>query len=262
MIVVTGGAGFIGSHLVDSLISLGNDVTIIDNLSSSSMEYVNKKAKFILMDIRDKKLSETLISCETVFHFAADPNVRTSAEKTTQVYENNVYGTFNLLEACRIADVKRIIFASTSAVYGLPKQIPTPETHPLYPVSNYGASKVFGEAYCSSYFNTYGLRCAVLRLANIIGERSTHGVIFDFYNKLKANNKVLEILGNGKQSKSYLYIKDCIGAILCIYKLNFDYEVFNIGSETKIEVNEIAKIVCNTLNVSPKFHYTSNLPIG
>ncbi|MEM5777593.1 MAG: NAD-dependent epimerase/dehydratase family protein, partial [Candidatus Aenigmatarchaeota archaeon] len=254
--LVTGGAGFIGSHLVDALINEGYNVTVIDNLSSSTTEFVNKKAKFIHFDLKQDIPKEFLEDIETVFHFAADPNVKTSSKKTEEVFKNNVLATFNILEACRKSNVKKFVFASTSAVYGIAKKFPTPEEHQLNPISNYGASKVCGEVFCSSYSHSYGIRTIVLRLANIIGERSLHGVIYDFFQKMRANKEELLILGNGKQKKSYLYISDCIEAILLASKIDSTFEVFNIGSEEQIEVNKIANIVINALNLNPRIRYS------
>jgi len=201
--VITGGAGFIGSHLVDALVKEGHEVIVIDNyLSGLSLK--NEKAKYIDKDITKDDIIEDLKGTESVFHLAADPNVKTSAENPSESFKLNTIGTFNVLEACRKADVKQIVFTSTSTVYGEAKVIPTPEDYPCEPISNYGASKLAGEAYLSSYSHSYGIKGTSLRYANIFGERSNHGVIFDFFHKLKKNPDKLEILGDGKQEKSYL----------------------------------------------------------
>jgi UDP-glucose 4-epimerase len=255
-VVVTGGAGFIGSHLADSLISEGHEAIVMDNLSSGKKEYVNKKVSFSQKDIRTD-LSKDFEGVDTVFHFAADPDVRASATRPASSYDINVFGTFNVLEACRKADVKRIVFPSTSTVYGETDVIPTPETHACAPISNYGASKLACEGYLSSYSATYGIKATSLRFANIVGERSTHGVMFDFYNKLKKNPKEMEILGNGKQDKSYLHVSDCVSGVLIAWKKQTKiYDVFNVGSQEKHNVDAIANEMAKCLGIKPKFAYT------
>ncbi|NYZ74249.1 NAD-dependent epimerase/dehydratase family protein [Candidatus Micrarchaeota archaeon] len=255
-VIVSGGAGFIGSHLVDRLIDEGHEVVVIDNLSAGKKEYVNKKAHFVKKDIRTD-ISEELKGVETIFHIAADPDVRVSAINPKNSFDVNVAGTFSVLEACRKADVKRLIFPSTSTIYGEAKVIPTPETYPCAPISNYGASKLACEAYISSYAASYGIKGTSLRLANIFGERSTHGVMFDFYHKLKKNPNSLEILGDGKQDKSYLHISDCVDAFLTTWKIQkIQYDVFNVGSREKHKVDELATTMCKAMGLSPKFTYT------
>ncbi len=253
---VTGGAGFIGSHLVDSLLSQGHEVYVIDNLVSGLRENVDEKAVFMRRDIRHD-LSNEIEGMDGVFHLAADPDVRASAEDPKKSLDINVMGTVSLLESCRKADVKRIAFTSTSTVYGETDVIPTPETHPCRPISNYGASKLACEAYVSSYCSTYGMKGTTVRLANIFGERSRHGVMFDFYNKLMQDGKRLEILGDGKQDKSYLHVSDCVSAILAAWAgQKAQYDVFNIGSGEKAQVSRLAELVCENLGLQPEFHYT------
>lgn len=255
-IAVTGGAGFIGSHLSDALVSEGHEVYVIDNLASGSKANVPEKAVFMKRDIRND-LSMELEGIDTVFHLAADPDVRVSAVEPKNSFDVNVAGTFSILESCRKADVKRFVFPSTSTVYGEAKVIPTPETHPCIPISNYGASKLACEAYVSSYAASYGIKGTSLRLANIFGERSTHGVMFDFYNKLKKDPKKLEILGDGKQDKSYLHVSDCVGAFLTVWKnQKAQYDVFNVGSREKHNVDELARTMSKALGMNPKFAYT------
>jgi len=253
-VAVTGGAGFIGSHLVDRLIEEDNEVLIIDTLLSGSN--TNTKAKFLKKDIRDE-LSADLEGIETVFHFAADPDVRSSSTNPQKSFDLNVNGTFILLESCRKADVKRMIFASTSTVYGETATMPTPEDHPCRPISNYGASKLACEGYLSSYSASYGIKGTSLRLANIFGERSTHGVMYDFFHKLKKNPNELEILGDGKQGKSYLHVLDTVSAVLTAWKKQeLQYDVFNVGSKEQKTVNEIAQLMCKLMDATPKFEYT------
>jgi UDP-glucose 4-epimerase len=259
-IAVTGGAGFIGSHLVDELIAGGHDsdigVVVIDDLSSGKKENVSPKAKLVRRDIRHD-ISAELRGMDTVFHFAADPDVRSSAANPVLSFEQNVAGTFAVLESCRKADVKRVVFASTSTVYGDAGVIPTPESYPCTPISNYGASKLACEAYLSAYSGSYGIKGTSLRFANIFGERSTHGVMLDFYRKLSANPKAMEILGDGKQDKSYLHVSDCVAATLAAWKKQTAaYDVFNVGSKAKVNVDELAGLMCRLMKMKPKFAYT------
>ncbi|MFH1785402.1 MAG: NAD-dependent epimerase/dehydratase family protein [Candidatus Micrarchaeota archaeon] len=257
-VAVTGGAGFIGSHLVDKLIEEKNTVTVIDNLCAGKQEHVDTKATFIKKDIR-QNLSNEFKDIEAVFHFAADPEVRSSATAPTNGFDINVVGTMSVLEACRTSKVKHIILASTSTVYGYSETIPTPEDNMCSPISNYGASKLACEAYFSSYSSSYGIKSTCLRFANIFGERSTHGVMFDFYNKLKKNPNELEILGDGKQDKSYLHVSDCVSAILTAFKKQKKTsDVYNVGSQEKTTVNHLAKLVCNNLGIDPLFKYTGS----
>ena len=259
-IAVTGGAGFIGSSLVDELFAgaggSGIEVAVIDDLSHGKKENINPKAKFVRKDIR-QDLSAQLRGMDAVFHFAANPDVRASTALPIQTFDQNVAGTFALLESCRKADVGRFVFASTSTVYGEASVIPTPETYPCAPISNYGASKLACEAYASAYSGSYGIKSTSLRFANIFGERSTHGVLPDFYRKLRINPGEMEILGDGKQDKSYLHVSDCVSATLVAYNdQKAPYDVFNVGSKTKVNVDEIAGMMCRLMKVQPKLAYT------
>ncbi|MDD5339665.1 MAG: NAD-dependent epimerase/dehydratase family protein [Candidatus ainarchaeum sp.] len=255
-IAVTGGAGFIGSHLVDRLVSEGAGITVIDDLSCGKKENISPGAALVRKDIR-QDLSAELRGADAVFHLAADPDVRSSAANPTKSFEQNVAGTFAVLESCRKADVKRVVFASTSTVYGEADVIPTPETYPCAPISNYGASKLACEAYLSAYSGSYGIKGTSLRFANIFGERSTHGVMLDFYRKLRANPKEMEILGDGRQDKSYLHVSDCVSATLTAWKKQkAAYDAFNVGSRGKARVDEIAGLMCRLMRVRPKFSYT------
>jgi len=255
-VIVTGGAGFIGSHLADELLMDDHDVVVMDNLACGAKDNIPEKAKFVKKDFTKDEIIPDFKGVDTVFHFAADPNVRASAENPKVSFDNNVLGTFKVLEACRKSGVKRFVFASTSTVYG-EAIIPTPETHPCEPISNYGASKLACEAYVSSYSHSYGIKSTVLRYANIFGIRSNHGVMYDFFQKLKKNPKELEILGNGRQEKSYLFISDCISATMAAFeKQQKIFDVYNVGSREKHPVDDIAKIVSKTLNSKPKTIHT------
>lgn len=265
-IVITGGAGFIGSHLVDSLVQTNeNHVVVFDNLSTGTLENIkphmkNEKLTFIHGDLINKKQTEKAIKqCEVVFHLAANPEVRVSSTNPQTHYQQNVAATFNLLEAIRKnANIKTLIFTSSSTVYGETHTIPTPENYaPLEPISIYGATKLACEALITAYAHNYGFQAIIYRLANIVGPRNKHGVIHDFIKKLKANPEELEILGDGTQSKSYLYITDCIEAILLgMKKTSKQIETYNVGSEDQVNVKTIAEIIINEMhlkNVKLKF---------
>jgi len=256
-IAITGGAGFIGSHLTDSLMERGHEVMVIDDLSSGKKENVNKDAELLLKDMSRENIARDLKGMDAVFHMAADPDVRSSATLPTKSFNQNVITTFRFLESCRKADMKHVVFASTSTVYGDADVVPTPEDYPRAPISNYGASKLACEAYCSSYAGSYGIKATVLRYANIFGERSNHGVMYDFYNKLKKNPKQLTILGDGKQDKSYLHVADCVSATITAFeRQDKAYDAFNVGSSEKHKVDEIARLVCDAMKLKPEFKYT------
>ena len=264
-ILVTGGAGFIGSHIVDRLIKRGDKIIILDNLSSPAGDYYKhltekKSVNFIKGDIRDiKTVLNTSQDVDEIFHLAADPRVDVSAENPVENFMINTLGTLNILEAARRRNIRKIIFASSGGtLYGDTDILPTPETAPLQPVSCYGASKASGEMYCSAYAHTYGLNIISCRYANIFGPRSTHGVIYDFYNKLVKNPRELTILGDGSQRKSYLYIDDCVDATLFLEEQDIKgFDFFNIGSEEWITVKEIADIITSILELkNVKYFFT------
>jgi UDP-glucose 4-epimerase len=256
-VLVTGGAGFIGSHIVDEL-SKKDDVIVYDNFSEGRTEFLDGiKCKIVKADILDlKKLTEAMRGIDECYHIAADPNVKASYGEPIKNFEQDCVGTINVLEACRKNNVKTIVFSSSSVVYGMAK-MPTPEDAPIKPISNYGAAKAASENYIMSYSHLYGIRGVILRYANIIGSKSTHGIIFDFYNKLKKNPKELEILGDGTQKKSYLHVEDCVKASIFAKentKPNFD--VFNIGSEEQITVKDMADVIVKELGLKDvKYRY-------
>lgn len=275
-VVVTGGAGFIGSHIVDRLVSEGvNEIRVIDNLSNGSLEnlknHINKKYfKFIKYDLKEygKSLIQAIKDADIVFHFAANPEVRVSSINPRIHFNENILATFNVLEASRIADVDIHVFASSSTIYGEAKVIPTPEDyHPLEPISVYGAAKLACEILYTTYSRLYGFRSLILRYANIIGPRSNHGVIIDFIRKLKKNPSTLEILGDGKQRKSYLHVYDAVDATLYALRhfLNHRkrYEVYNVGNDDWITVREIADIVVKTMGLkNVEYKYVLTTPDG
>ena len=248
-ILVTGGCGFIGSHLVDSLIKEGHFVVVVDDLSANTnLDYLqthldNKLAQFYKFDIRDYELLDSLtFDFDTIFHLAAQPDVKKSRKEPRLDFEINALGTLNILAFMRIRNIPEMLFASSvGSVYGEPERHPTPENHHLNPISNYGAAKAASEMYCSSYSSLYDLNIVSLRLGNIYGPRATHGVIFDFFQKLREDSSRLEILGDGKQTKTYLYIDDTIGAFHHVFKkIKRGHEKYNVSSQEIVSVKEIA----------------------
>jgi UDP-glucose 4-epimerase len=253
--VITGGAGYIGSHLVDALTKLYNDIVVIDDFSNGN--YVNKKAKYLKIDLRDSSTSSLKIQAGSIlYHLAANPDVRTSMINSYEHFSRDVIATFNVLEMARRNDVSLLVFASSSTVYGETDKIPTPENAELKPISNYGVFKLLGEHLLEYYSRVYGIKGISIRLANVTGGRVSHGVIKDFVEKLRKNPYKLEILGNGKQRKSYVYITDVIDAFLTLEKkFNGLYDAFNVGNEDWITVDEIAKIVEEEMNLTPVHEY-------
>jgi UDP-glucose 4-epimerase len=256
--IVTGGAGFIGSHLVDALVGRGDEVLVIDNLASG--EEANLKShleeeriRFLKADLLDDGWQAHLRGADRVYHIAADPDVRGSVRTPAMMFANNVVATERVLEAMRAESVPEIVFTSTSTVYGEASVIPTPENYaPMEPISVYGASKLAGEALISAYCASFGMRALVFRFANIIGERSNHGVIWDFVHKLRANPGELEILGDGRQTKSYLDVQSCVSAMLfAASNAKEAYNVFNIGSEDWVDVKTIADIIVEEMELPP-----------
>ena len=255
--LVTGGAGFIGSHVVDRLVESGEEVVVVDNLSSG-VSFMNPDAEFQKVDLADRDAVGEVFrrKFEEVWHIAANPDVRVGSENPDEIYRNNVLATYNLLEAMRKAGVDRIVFTSTSTVYGEAEVIPTPEDYPTVPISIYGASKLACEALISSYCHTFDMQSWIYRFANVIGKRSNHGVIYDFIMKLRRNPDELEILGNGEQNKSYIYISDCVDAMFFGLKADERVNILNIGSEDQIKVKRIAEIVSEEMGLRPVFRFT------
>jgi len=260
-VLVTGGVGFIGSKLAESLLKLGCRVRVIDDLSVGSIEAVrpllkNKNFEFIKGDLLEEgAVKEGLEGREVVFHFAANPDVRAGSADPWTHLEQNVIVTYRLLEGLRSQPSKTLVFASSSTVYGEAEEIPTREPYgPLLPISVYGASKLACEALISAYFNTFKVSSMIFRLANIIGPTSSHGALIDFVEKLKRDSRQLEILGDGTQKKSYLYVDDCVDAI--IYALEHTskpFEIFNVGAMDCLSVETIADLVSERMGVAPRY---------
>ena len=264
-IIVTGGAGFIGSHIVDRLLSLGNEITVIDNLSSGRMEFLKAHSrdpnfKLVKLDLLDtEKLNKAIAGADMIYHLAANPDVRLGAADTKVHLEQNIIATYNVLEAMRINKLKNIAFTSTSTVYGEAALIPTPENYgPLIPISLYGASKLACEALITSYCHTFEMNSWIFRFANIVGPRSTHGIIVDFINKLRNDPHALEILGDGQQRKSYLHVSDCVEAMLFGVENSHEMaNIFNIGSDDTINSTQIGEIVVMEMGLkNVRFSYT------
>jgi UDP-glucose 4-epimerase len=253
-VIVTGGAGFIGSYLVNKLVNT-YDVTVVDDLSHGEKKRVNRKADFVQSDLLHDS-HDFLEGADAVFHLAANPDVRIGAHDTNIHVEQNILVTHRLLDAMRHHGVENIIFTSSSTVYG-ERTSPLKESDYCSPISTYGASKLACEALISSFCHTFRMKGWIFRLANIVGPHLNHGVIFDFIEKLKDNPSTLEILGDGKQEKSYLHVSDCIDAMVHGFvHSNNAFNLFNIGSQDSITVDEIAQIVSKTMDVHPRFSYT------
>ncbi len=249
---MTGGAGFIGSHLIDRLVARGDEVIVIDNLSSGHASFIqghldSGKVVMVQGDIcHPEDVNKAMaMDIDCVFHLAANPDIRLGTKITDTDLKQGTIATYNILEAMRINGVKRIAFASSSVVYGEDAPLPTPEDHgPCMPISLYGASKQAGEGLISSWVGTFGLQAWIFRFANIIGARGTHGVIFDFIHKLKNDPSRLEVLGNGLQEKSYMDVGDCVDGILHVMEQAQDpLNLYNLGSHDTASVRRIAEIV-------------------
>jgi UDP-glucose 4-epimerase len=273
--VVTGGAGFIGSYLTDELLKRGCQVAVVDDFSAGSMENLgrltrNSCLKVVREDLKNpRKLDKIVNEHDLIFHLAANPEVRVGQTAPKVHFEENVLVTFNLLEAVRRAGgEKTLIFTSTSTVYGDALAMPTPEDYgPLIPISTYGASKLASEALITSYVHTFSLKGLVLRLANVVGGKSNHGVIFDFVKKISESSEELEILGDGTQEKSYLYITDLIGAMMHLTEHCLEGRgktaIYNVGSNDRVTVKEIARVVAEEMRVPKiRFRFTGGVDGG
>jgi len=250
-VFVSGGAGFIGSHLVDKLMTLGHTVTVYDNLSSGKVEFIehhfgNPKFKFIKADMLDLKiLTDNIKGHDVIFHLAANPEAREGIYKTNLDLEQNTIATYNVLESMRRNNIKKIVFTSSGTIYGEAPFVPIKEDYgPLLPISLYGASKLACEALISGFCHLFDIQAWIFRLGNVIGPRATHGVIFDLINKLRKNSSILEVLGDGGQTKPYIYVDDCINGILFGFQnANEKINVFNLATSTVTSVKDIVKSI-------------------
>ncbi len=263
-IIVTGCCGFIGSTMVDRLLLLGYRVIGVDNVSTGQIRFLDRAIQssnfqFIQLDLLNlQQLKEAFCGGDFVIHFAANADVRFGTQHPGRDLEQNTNATFHVLEAMRVNNIKRIAFSSTGSVYGEASVIPTPEGAG-FPVqtSLYGASKAACEGLITAYCEGFGIQSWIFRFVSILGERYTHGHVFDFYQKLKADPTQLEVLGNGRQRKSYLYVQDCIDAIfLAIEKAQDKVNIFNLGVDDFCEVNDSIGWICDFLNVTPRLSYT------
>lgn len=255
-VLVTGGAGFIGSHLVERLVNK-NTVTVIDNCSSGQAEWVPNDAELIQRDLRHEDALSDVLTAEfdLVFHLAASKAVDT--DNPREQFESNIQITYDILETMRDRDIPELVYASSSTVYGEAPR-PTPEDYaPLEPISPYGSSKLADEGLCSAYAHSHDISVYTFRFANIVGPRLRGAVIPDFIEKLRHNPSKLEILGNGRQEKSYMYIDDCIDGMLTVVdRADEQMNMYNLGTRTTTSVNRIANIVSDELGCSPEYSYT------
>lgn len=274
-VVVTGGAGFIGSYLTEELLNRNCRVTVIDDFSAGTMKNIHHLVKSPLLKIvkedlkNPRRLGKIVAENEVIFHLAANPEVRVGETEPKVHFEENVLVTFNLLEAMRRAGVERtLVFTSTSTVYGDASQVPTPEDYgPCVPISTYGGSKLASEALITSYMHTFNNNGLILRLANVVGPRSNHGVIYDFITKILRNPEELEILGDGRQEKSYLYITDLISALMHLTERSVEGRgntaIYNVGSADKITVKDLAKLVAKEMGSARlRYRFTGGVDGG
>jgi UDP-glucose 4-epimerase len=262
---VTGGAGFIGSHLVDILLENKDTVTSFDNLTSGKKEFFqnhleNKNFRFVKADLLDiNAVKKEIKGHDVIFHIAANPFVRLGETQTRLDLEQGAIATYNVLEAMRLNNIKKIVFSSSSVVYAETPKISIPENYgPTLPISLYGAGKLSAEGLISAFCGTFGFQAWVYRFANVVGPRGTHGVIVDFIEKLKKNPRELEILGDGKQQKPYLYVSDVIKGIIHGFEhSNNQINLFNLGCDSNTTVTRIAEMVVEEMKLSNvKFKYT------
>jgi len=270
-IVVTGCAGFIGSHLTDALLDMGNHVVGVDNLSAGKEAFLEearsyKDFKFVRADLLKDDLRPIFKGADVVMHIAANPDVRSGAKDTLAHYQQNIEVTYRVLEAMREMKVGSIVFPSTSTVYGETEVIPTPEEHgPLVPISVYGGTKLACEAMISSYAHSFDMEAVMFRFANVVGSRSTHNVLHDFIAKLRKDPSKLEILGAAPGTvKSYVHVDDCVrGIVIGAEYARSKVEIFNLGSNDKLSVKEIADIVTDCMDLKGvRYEWTGGVQGG
>jgi UDP-glucose 4-epimerase len=263
-ILVTGGAGFIGSHLDDALIARGHNITVVDNLVLGRKENIehligNPNFHFIEADLLDVPQMREIFSegkFDMVYHLAANSDIQKGGKDPMVDYNLTFNTTFNVLQLLKEFGIKKFFFASTSAIYGETYDVLHEDYGPLKPVSNYGAGKLASEAFISAFSSIYGIQTWITRFPNVVGERFTHGVIYDFIKKLRNNPEELEVLGNGEQYKPYVYVKDLVEAILYVIDhADERYNVYMIGSDSRTKVKEIAAMVIEEMGLNAKIRY-------
>jgi len=254
-VLVTGGAGFVGSHVVDRLLAQDAEVTILDNFSTGWRQFVSPRARLVEGDLLDSSaVSRAVEGCDFVFHLAANADVKDNLLEPRRCIEQNVVATQNLLEAMRAAGIREVAFASTGAVYGETAVVPTPEDAP-FPVqtSIYGTSKLAAEGLLTSYALGYGFRTWIFRFVSLLGPRYTHGHVIDFWRRLKRDPTRLDVLGNGRQKKSYLHVGDCVsGMLVAIERAHEPINRFNLGHQDWIEVDQSIAIITTNLGLRPR----------
>lgn len=264
-ILVTGGAGFIGSHLCDVLIADGHNVTVVDNLVLGKVENIhhlidNPNFRFFKEDLNNGHAMDMIFKdgeFDMVYHLAANSDIQKGGKDPMVDYQLTFNTTFNVLQMMKKYEVKKFFFASTSAIYGETYDVLNEDYGPLKPVSNYGAGKLASEAFISAFASTYHIQTWITRFPNVVGERFTHGVIYDFIHKLQKNPNELEVLGNGEQCKPYVYVKDLVAGIqFVINNSNEPYNVYMLGSDTRTKVKEIAAMVIEEMGLNASIRYT------
>jgi UDP-glucose 4-epimerase len=260
---VSGCAGFIGSSLTDRLLAANHQVVGYDNFSTGRTGFIDGASRsngftLITGDLLDtKRLTSAMDGCEFAFHLAANADVRFGTDHPRKDLEQNTIATMNVLEAMRANGVCDIAFSSTGSVYGEASCFPTPESAPLpIQTSLYGASKLAAEGFIEAFCEGFGMRAYIFRFVSILGERYTHGHVVDFYKQLRAHPEYLDVLGNGSQRKSYLYIQDCLdGMLLAIESARGKVNIFNLGTDEYCEVNDSIRWICEHLGVTPELRY-------
>lgn len=264
-ILVTGGAGFIGSHLCDVLIADGHNVTVVDNLVLGKVENIehlidNPNFRFFKEDLNNGHAMDMIFmdgEFDMVYHLAANSDIQKGGKDPMVDYQLTFNTTFNVLQMMKKYEVKKFFFASTSAIYGETYDVLNEDYGPLKPVSNYGAGKLASEAFISAFASTYHIQTWITRFPNVVGERFTHGVIYDFIHKLQKNPNELEVLGNGEQCKPYVYVKDLVAGIqFVINNSNEPYNVYMLGSDTRTKVKDIAAMVIEEMGLNASIRYT------
>lgn len=264
-ILVTGGAGFIGSHLCDRLIADGHTIVVADDLSLGRLDNIghlvsNERFSFLQMDVADRGALETVFAYEkfdAVFHMAANSDIARSHANPDTDFIATLSTTYSVLEAMRKHQVKQIIFASTSAIYGEAPGRIREDYGPLLPISHYGAAKLASEAFISSYCENYRIRAWMPRFPNVVGERATHGAVYDFVAKLRKTPDTLQVLGDGTQVKPYLHVSDLVSAILLAWSsMNENRNIFNVGGLTRCNVRRMAEIVVEEAGGNASIVYT------